>query len=160
MTDNEIIKALDFCGGYNGVSFCSDCSLINEDNCTQTLSREALDLIKRQKDRVQELEIEHQAMRNAANGYKAETERLYRIIAVKDYSFAEVTSALRLAKKLLETEKSEAIKEFADRLQSTLDKRLGDDIPILGDRDNVYCTVSDIYDVIDNLVKKMMEAER
>ena len=30
MTDNEIIEALDFCEGYNGVSFCSRCPLFNE----------------------------------------------------------------------------------------------------------------------------------
>lgn len=56
--------------------------------------------------------------------------------------------------------KSEAIKEFARKLENALDKRLGDDIPIFGDRDNVYCTVSDIYNVIDNLEKEMTEVEK
>lgn len=58
MTDNEIIKTLDFCEGYNGVSFCNDCPLFDEDNCVHTLARETHNLINRQKAEIERLQKE------------------------------------------------------------------------------------------------------
>lgn len=59
MTEAEIIKALDFCEGYNGISFCNDCPLFDEDNCIHILSHEALDLINRQNAEIERLREEN-----------------------------------------------------------------------------------------------------
>ena len=58
MTDNEIIEALDFCEGYNGVSFCSRCPLFGKDNCTNILSHEAYNLITQQKAEIERLKFD------------------------------------------------------------------------------------------------------
>lgn len=42
MTDNDVIQVLDFCEGYNGVSFCRSCPLFTKSNCMNTLSYELL----------------------------------------------------------------------------------------------------------------------
>ena len=59
MTDNEIIGALDFCEGYNGVSFCCRCPLFNKDNCSQILAHEAYSLINRQKAEIEQLKAKN-----------------------------------------------------------------------------------------------------
>lgn len=129
MTDNEIIKALECCHGEYSPD-CDNCP--NENTCGDiNVTDSALGLINRQKAQIARLEIELKAMRGAANSYK----------------------------KWYHETKFKAIKEFAERFENALDKRLGEDIPICGDRDNVYCVVSDIYDVINNLAKEMTEAE-
>jgi len=99
----------------------------------------------------------YESVLSLINRPKAEIERLKAKILVKDNINDYNTAQLRTAREELRTAKSEAIKEFARKLENALDKRLGDDIPIFGDRDNVYCTVSDIYNVIDDLVKEMTE---
>ena len=137
MTDNEIIKAMNYCcgniekDGECKEDMCYQAALPEDRDgdirwCRQWLMKDALDLINRQ---------------------KAEIERLYRIIADKDYSFAEVTSALRLAKELLETEKSEAIKEFAERLKKYA---VVNEASLDGEE------IIDVDD-IDNIVKEMTE---
>lgn len=137
MTDNEIMKGLECCSFKHKGQPCEGCPFYDvAQMCMENLMGQALDLINRQ---------------------KAEIKRLTAKILTKDNINDYNTAQLRIAREELRTAKSEAIKEFAERFENALDKRLGDDIPILGDRDNVYCTVSDIYDVIDNLVKEMTE---
>ena len=53
MTDKEIIKALECCVTYE---FCTGCPLV--DNCPSSYSllKSALDLINRQKEKINELE--------------------------------------------------------------------------------------------------------
>ena len=112
MTDNEIIKALE-----------DLFKLMLHDGDLQRTSiiSKALDLIKRQKVEIERLNIELQAMRNAANSYK------------KNY----------------ETAKSEAIKEFAERLKHFI-------IPQKADG---YTREIVLKRDIDNLVKEMTEVE-
>ncbi len=103
MTDNEIIKALECCNGWNGR--CLNCPLNREGtNCKEKLNSYTLDLINRlkmknkeldernviyrgtvewqakeinrQKAEIERLNVELQSMRNAANSYKMELERL------------------------------------------------------------------------------------
>ena len=140
MTDNEIIKAFEHCRKGYLTDDCIECPYVEKyPQCTNNLREDVLDLINRQ---------------------KAEIERLKAKILVKDNINDYNTAQLRTAREELRTAKSEAIKEFARKLENALDKRLGDDIPIFGDRDNVYCTVSDIYNVINDLVKEMTEVEK
>ena len=111
MTDNEIIKAYELCH--------SD-ALCDETNCpffakckTEDLSRYILDLINRQneiidrqKDQIELLEIEKQALRGAANSYKAELE--------------EKTRRLKGILPIVAQLKTEAVNEFAEEIISDL----------------------------------------
>ena len=90
MTDNEIIKALQCCNGWDGR--CLNCPLNREGtNCKEKLNSYALDLINRQKAEVDRLNIELQSMRSAANSYKmhyetAKSEAIKECLAkVKNY---------------------------------------------------------------------------
>lgn len=80
MTDKDIMIALMCCGDEEGIElhWCVGCPYYDKDNdfCQEDLHRDALDLINRQKEEVERLEIELKAMRGAANSYKAEVERL------------------------------------------------------------------------------------
>lgn len=104
MTDNEIIKALKCCGNIVD-STCKECVYHETYNasCVVRLMRDALDLINRQKAEIENLNIVLQAMRNAANSYKAENERYKGFIKLLE---ADVKTA-----------KSEAIKEFAEKVK-------------------------------------------
>lgn len=66
----------------------------------------AEETINRQKAEKENLEIEIQAMRNAANGYKAEVERLKDTLKI----YHNYNPAIKHAK-------AEAVKEFAERLK-------------------------------------------
>ena len=90
MTDNEIIKYMQ-CVIGNEVS-CSECTYqkaLPFPSCRRMCAKNALDLINRQKEEIDRLNIELQSMRSAANSYKMH----------------------------YETAASEAIKEFAERLK-------------------------------------------
>lgn len=52
MTDNEIIKALEFC---KNISCNRDCPLFSKFNCKEKLSQNAFDLIQRQQAKIDEL---------------------------------------------------------------------------------------------------------
>ena len=119
MTDNEIIKALKCCNKPIGENSCTECAFYHSGKCSSNMLNAALDLIKRQKAEIERLNIELQAMRSAANSYK------------KHY----------------ETAKSEAIKEFAEKLK---EYSFLDNLSLDG-KETVY------VDDIDNLVEEMME---
>jgi hypothetical protein len=74
-----------------------------------------LDLIKQQKAEIDNLKIELQAMRNAANGYKAEVEELKKGINIELENYAsEYDNKI----------KAEAVKEFAEKVQTEIKKAL------------------------------------
>jgi hypothetical protein len=56
MTDNEIINALECCCGGDVGKSCYCCPLYEVSPCTNVLSKYALNLINRQKERIKELE--------------------------------------------------------------------------------------------------------
>lgn len=118
MTDNEIKKALENCLDYSpSCATCKyDADTLTSSECMGALMKDCLDLINRQKAEIERLNIECQSMRNAANSYKMH----------------------------YETAKSEAIKEFAEKLKNCF--------AISGD-------YLDIINIIDNLVKEMTEEE-
>ena len=90
MTDNEIIKALEFCASHEDKMCCKCCSV--EEKCELDgcyLDKKALDLITRQKAEVERLQIRNKVLTEITKNY--------------DWKFANA--------------KSEAIKEFAERLK-------------------------------------------
>ena len=104
MTDEVIIKGLDHCSSSGE---CKDCPanprVGNFGYCTGLLMKAALDLINRQKAEIERL-------REEADGYEAEleSEHLSRMDNIHEL----------IAK--IEKAKSEAIKEFAERIESEL----------------------------------------
>lgn len=150
MNDNEIIKALECCANWESDKSCEDCPANTYGfGCANKRAKYSLDLINRQKSEIdeiqhkfvscnskkEELEIELKAMRGAANSYKAEVERLK----------AEQECEEGYADALIAQSKSEAIKEFAERLKEKA--KIEWDTQIWRVK----------RDEIDNLVKEMTE---
>ena len=106
MTDNEIIKSMECCTGYD----CENCKALKYCDYMHpgALARASLDLINRQKAEIESLK-------------HRKTE-------------------LQIRNQELQHEKSEAIKEFAERLKNCF--------AISGD-------YLDIINIIDNLIKEM-----
>lgn len=123
MTDNEIIKAMQ-CVIGNDVK-CSECTyqkVLPFPSCRRKCAKNALDLINRQ---------------------KAEIERLNEKITAKDENNYYFMGQLRLAREKLLTAKSEARKEFAERLKCGVPQETG----------VIRCAD------VDNLVKEMTEVQ-
>lgn len=72
-----------------------------------------LDLIKRQQAEIDRLNIDLKAMRGAANSWKAEVQR----ICKKEFDNIEID---------IETVKSEAVREFAERYKKEITERYED----------------------------------
>ena len=131
MTDNEIIKALECCFTNDfGKTNCNKCAFYTATaKCMDDMQNAVIDLINRQ---------------------KAEIERLTAKILVKDNINDYNTAQLRIAREELRTAKSEAIKEFVERVKRTsIGLEIGDDKKF---KMTVVSTAA-----IDNLVKEMTE---
>ena len=142
MTDNEIIKALEW--HLNNENHCDDCPLLTLKNtttyCVDELLKSALALINRQKAEIENLNVELVGMRGACESYKihydnaqAEIERLK-----IEYDIMRFTTAKRWVKEA----KIEAIKEFAERVKQEINFPLA------------------VWRVFDNLVKEMTEESK
>lgn len=151
MTDNEIIKALEYCTSSDiSHSSCRDCPCFEHPEGCVTL-KDALALILRQKAEIERLTTELVGMRGAANSYKmhydksqAENKELWGERNRIYESFQETKSDLEEYRKAYSKAKSEARKEFAERLK------------------NSFCISKEYLDVmmiIDNLLAEM-ESER
>lgn len=76
MTDNEIIKALEYCISCENCDICPQHSI----ECVSDLLKLAHDLITCQREDIENLKIENQSLRGAANSYKLHYEN-----AVKNF---------------------------------------------------------------------------
>lgn len=132
MTDNEIIKVLECCWKNYKEDTCkycvggcpaSSCDLTeDEDDCMDVLYRRTINLINRQKAKIERLQKYHDDMESAI------------------YSFKEDWAKVKFLKKQI---KSEAIKEFAERVVALI-YEAGDVNPLSESQ-------------IDNLVKEMTD---
>lgn len=125
MTDNEIIKALECCGDKN----CKYCPNFSEDiECSEKLIKLSLDLIKRQKAEIEKLQVSTMVCEQ-------------RDLIIENAKLI----TLNWGNPIIVAIKSEAIREFAERLK---EKSVWDD---KGDTKIVY-----EYD-IDKIAKEMTE---
>lgn len=140
LTDEEIIEALDLCTQQNGSIPCYDCPCWNDDEqeCKGIDYTATLDLIKRQRTEIEELNIQLQKLWNMASLYKAENERF------EDYNKNLLTANTALSNEFLEA-KAEAYKEFAKRLKSYL----------LLNKKGEMSVIS--FENVDTLLKEMVE---
>lgn len=124
MTDDEIIKALECCA--QPILICSECPYYDIHvpyPCADQLKWAALNLIDSQKAEIERLNTENMLTLSERNAFRT--------------SFYEVS-------KQLKTAKSEAVREFAERLKENLQWDV--------EYDNKLVFESDI----DNLVKEMV----
>lgn len=130
MNDSEIIKGLECC--YKTFD-CEVCPYNREDNkriylgspeCKGVSKKDVLDLIKRQQAEIDRLNIELKTMRGAANSWKAEVQR----ICKKEFDNIGID---------IEAVKSEAVREFAEKLKK------------------IYAAHDGLAIVIDQLVEEM-----
>lgn len=128
MTDNEIIKTLEcLCGGGDSCTECAYHKKYRFDECRKQVAKDTHGLVKRQQAEIERLKIENQSLRGAANSYKLH------------YNEA----------------KTEAIKEFADRLKA-LDRL---DIDVSYGYGREHYTEAIAVNLIDNLIKEMAGEE-
>ena len=123
-TDAEIMKALEICNSTKKGHCLNRCPYYNYSaNCMQSMINDALDLINRQ---------------------KAEIEKLEKIERFATKTIEKQDAEIELLHKTKQLIKSEAIKEFAEKLK---ERRCGNTYPyvLLGD--------------IDKLVKEMTEVK-
>lgn len=106
MTDNEIIKALEL-HAMDDDNTCDDCDY-RACGCSYTLCKDAIDLINRQQAEIEYFKKEHIEIDNFARNICKE--RLLQGKAIADFD------SLR---KYVESQKAEAIKEFAEKIKET-----------------------------------------
>lgn len=103
MTDNEIVKAL---------KYCKDCSA--------NLNVEIIDLITRQQREIENLKVENQSLRSAANSLKMHYEEAQAEIEslkiFRGYAEKRASDYRTMRDKYLNA-KSKAYKEFANKLE-------------------------------------------
>ena len=141
LIDEEIIETMERCSKGEGCFGCAK-AYMHSANCIRILQAECLDLITRQKTENENLKVENQSLRSAANSLKmhyekaqAEIERLKTNLNVELDNFASEYD---------EKIKAKAYKEFAERLKERIYKG------------GVHPTIEDEFMCdIDNLVKEM-----
>lgn len=124
MTDDEIIKALKYCSTDVRENTCPKCAFYKKNRCSTLMLNVASDLINRQKAEIERLKNKNTLL------------------------LKKKCKDINTARKII---KSEAIKEFAERLKRTsIGLEIGDDKKF---KMTIVSTVA-----IDNLVKEMTEA--
>lgn len=134
MTDKEIESSLKVIATTRN---CNECKIRNckwgTCNCSQITANAALDLINRQKTEIERL--------------KCEMGKLL----PKDCSYA---MQMEVSNKLESQIKSEAIKEFAEKLKEKIS-----DCHIVSDGEYCGFDCGDVHECIDNILKEMVGEE-
>ena len=152
MTDNEIIKALECCSKYPEEQDCSECPLNSRgaDCLDFELGKFVLDLINRQKEEIERLKTENKDISEQFRILDVECERLEKANEKQKAEIERLNSPYEMqveaSKKLENSIKAEAVKEFAERLKKKA-------VMVRG-----YFIVRFLIDTysIDNLVKEMV----
>lgn len=129
MTDNEIIKALECCMKGNNCGGC--CPYDDEDDtceeCTSKLTKDALDLINRQKAEIKEkdemLSAQADIIRTLERVLEDKTAEIERLQRKYELSKAEREANVKGFTESIAIVKSEAIKEFAERAKNRLERK-------------------------------------
>ncbi len=135
-TDEQIIKAMECCSTDVQENPCPKCAFYNKHRCSTLMVNAVSDLISR---------------------YKAKNERLKQIINEQDKEILKLQNRIIFWRKNLnyqpEKIKSEAIKEFAERLKEIIYTHM-DRIDVDG-----VVLLTRVDNSIDNLVKEMTEVQ-
>lgn len=145
MTDNEIIKALECCSKPVIEECCLECPyhLGGQENCHKLLG-DIIDLINRKQAEIKEWQRTAVLNANEIIKLQAKNERLkYQVNRLKNY---DERRDIALHSMLIANAKSEAIKEFAERLKNSI---------YINTNLLVY-QCEDVESVIDDIVKEMV----
>ena len=158
--NNDIIKALDICSkSTNGCSHskytCEDCYLNGQPMCSSVLLQDAIDLHTRQQAEIERLQkevnlvsMQFQDIQERQEESQAEIDKLNaeNMLTMSERN-AFRTSFYDVLKQL-KTAKSEAVKEFAERVKEFMHNKF----KTLDEYEFEYITESDI----GNLLKEMV----
>lgn len=168
MTDNEIIKALGCCADEGFRCDECPCQSFKYSECYELITREALDLINRQKAEIESNKAKIKISAECIARQDKEIERLNNALYDSELMVSEQEALLERMKKLIgdtdkncrtainiigryerqfKSIKAEVVKEFAERLKDK--SYLNEDLAGFEDM------VVDVDD-IDNLVKEMV----
>lgn len=140
MTDNEIIKALEICSHRNGDLPCEGCPAYSiAQMCMEDLMSDAFDLINRKNAEIERLQDELIIS-------KGEEIKLHDDMCVLKDELHRAKVEISKHFDYMDEAKSEAIKEFADRLK---EHRYGE----------LHNRISFSVEYLDNLVKEMTKVE-
>lgn len=140
MTDNEIIKALEYCK-----------------DCSANLNVEIIDLINRQQAENINLKGHLRQLKSRYDNAKAEIERLKGISVSSSKDPMDFCGVLcDYAEELIDKAKAEAYKGFAERLKETINNSV---YQYWNEDSGGYYLAEDVSDDIDNLVKEMTREE-
>lgn len=117
MTDNEIIKALECCVNAD----CLNCPRFTEEwhnGMCDELLRYALDLINRLKAENSNLTSDLTSLQRDLTSAKAEIEEMVKHNHIRTSMIQDAWKRIEELDKLNETAKSEAVREFAERVKS------------------------------------------
>lgn len=138
-TDEQIIKALEYCSTDVRENTCPKCAFYKKHRCSTLMLNAVSDIINRQKAEIKRL------------GTELDLSKSFHKEAVAERNFY-YHQMIRF-ENMFKTAKSEAIKEFAERLKRTsVGLEIGDDKKF---KMTIVSTVA-----IDNLVKEMTEEEK
>ena len=115
MTDNEIIKALECCVKTEFISDCAKCEMFAFD-CKDILIENALDLINRQKAEIERLQMDNKQLQSDVINANQNWDHIKGLWECEKEKVDSAKQKVICACKMLKTAKSEAIKEFAERL--------------------------------------------
>lgn len=116
MTDNETIKALECCKDND----CDNCPFEEQCRRNGSLADIALDLINRQKTEIDILIRKKETLRDEIAEHQAEIERLKEKHSRMKFNLESVLEE--------RADHTEAIKEFAEKVETDLDKRVSKSI--------------------------------
>ena len=160
MTDEDTIKALKFCACWENDETCDECPANTYDfNCTNRMAKSALNLANRYEAEIEELRsdkiIAERHEKDARELFvdctrqlkeaKAEIEKITEKYNCQQTVYVDLSKIIKEQAEELKQAKSEAIKEFAERLIKT------------AEYDDEYSTVF-VYN-IKQLVKEMTEVQ-
>lgn len=138
-TDEQTIKALEYCSTDVRENTCPKCAFYKKHRCSTLMLNAVSDLINRQKAEIKRL------------GTELDLSKALHKEAVAERNF--YCHQMIRFESMFKTAKSAAIKEFAERLKRTsIGLEIGDDKKL---KMTVVSTVA-----IDNLVTEMMEEEK
>ena len=155
MTDNEIIKALRCCAQPDPI--CKECPYYDpylKYPCADQLKWAALNLIDSQKAEIERLENSHAISKKETKRYVENYKRQKKEIEEYRNIIERATEGIREVKAMLPRElakeRSEAVKEFAERLKEAIR-----DVAKIEFQDGYYYLIG--VPLIDNLVKEFTE---
>lgn len=150
LTDAEVKKALECCVGDNDGKNCFDCPLWEIDDCQEQLLLDALDLINRLQAENERLKSDVSVSRDAYMSMKDRYEYEKEKVEKAKQKCIDIGKALKNAK-------TEAYKEFAERLKTEFSQYQREYRNVLNDEG--ACAMIIAKKGVDNLLKELVADE-